>query len=170
MPSLDVSAEEQSQIWCVLIPSISEGYCCWAGRSHCEQEWENSHLVSFLKHLHHAGGWEKAGLSQLFSYGWGIVLCQKNISRAELWKELSRNDIKSCFVRLSALDKFKLDLLLDQRAVCEVGVCTSSTWTVIRLLQTSSFSRPSRLTNTPCDCGPSECRSCTRVNWTKFSC
>lgn len=51
----------------------------------------------------------------------------KKISRAELWKELLRNDIKSCFVRLSALDKFKLDLLLDQRAVCEVGVCTSST-------------------------------------------
>lgn len=175
MPNLDVSAGKQPQIWRVLIPSISEGYCCWAGRkSHCAQEWENSWLVSFLKQLHHAGRQEKAELSQLFSHGWGIVLCRKkSIGRAELWKGLLRKDIQHCFAegihtQLSAVDKLKLDFLLDQSAVCEVGGCTSSTRIVIWLLQTNSFSRPSWLTNTPCDCCFSEYRSCTRVNWTKF--
>lgn len=101
---------------------------------------------------------DRRKLGYLNSFHMAEVLrcAEKSISWAELWK---RNFTKGCtklfqegiHTQLSALDRFKLDLVLDQGAVCE-GLRLYIQHLICALTSANSFSTPSWLTNTPGDC------------------
>lgn len=140
--------------------ALDDGPYCQCWRETTNLVWSNpQHLRGLLlprqdeKWLHPGTAKKSVGVtaSSCWRMGesWAIstlhlaeVLCsaEKSVSQAELQKRTFRKEHTKLFhegirTELSALNRFKLDLLLDRRAVCEVRGCTSNTWIIIWLLQ-----------------------------------